>query len=411
MGEQSPKTTLDVLLSNDFAERLNQCRRLIVDRLAAWDPADASSYGTMEYDGDLSQEADDLLQWLNSRVSTPLCGDDELYPLLHQALGYPCLRDDYRHWWLMDSLRTFVQEPRTHIIDWRNHLPATCEIYSAQIGRHVRLQVDVIKETKVDSNPWSSKFCFGPEPRSLRIAARGYSKQFFEKRATDVERLVSCLATQLQEKVWSCWGTAVRIDNLPGGSSEADVDDANRRLCEIDSIVFKRCLTLVLDPLRNKKDRMRHRLRTSLQLMTEAKFAAHPSVAVALWCAAIEALVSRKGDSTISSTFRQNIATLLQPNPELRMAAEDSIKKLYDARSECVHGNAVTASKPVAEASRVLSAGVLRAVIEWMGLHEDKPKAPTEDEFVTEMRRAYTSGKAMEGISHHLCKFLPTQID
>lgn len=113
-----------------------------------------------------------------------------------------------------------------------------------------------------------------------------------------------------------------------------------------------------------KKDTFEKRIRNAVVLLAESDTQSNSAIRLALCVTALEALLGKRG-SDISRTLQENIATLLEPDPDQKLDAERFVKKLYDHRSQVLHGESVDNrnDKTVFE-GRLLAAAALRAFVE-----------------------------------------------
>jgi hypothetical protein len=112
-----------------------------------------------------------------------------------------------------------------------------------------------------------------------------------------------------------------------------------------------------------KKDSINRRITTATRLLTQADMQADNSVGLALSVAAVEAMLCRKG-SDLANMFSENASALLEPEPGSRSQAVEWCKKLYNLRSEVLHGTGFNATSTDVSHARLLAAAVLKAMVE-----------------------------------------------
>jgi hypothetical protein len=112
-----------------------------------------------------------------------------------------------------------------------------------------------------------------------------------------------------------------------------------------------------------KKDSIDRRIRNAVHLLAESDRQQHHGVALTLSVAAMEALVSRKGEA-IASLLADAVATMLEPNPGKRTDAVEFAKSLYDARSQVLHGSAIEAEHDRRDEARLLASALLQAMLQ-----------------------------------------------
>jgi hypothetical protein len=202
--------------------------------------------------------------------------------------------------------------------------------------------------------------------------------------------------------------TLIDENKSDGPAKDDDIIDQSLRQAEEDSESARRCLELWLQPP-VKSDQLQRRLRNAIGLMTQAIKGDHTAVALSLWCAAVEAMVVKKGsDAGISESFAANTTTLLQPIAELRLPAMKDVKKLYNARSDLIHGNTIEENPQLLRDAKKLAAGVFRAMMQWMREHDTiEHKLSVDDALFDALRMADKTGRSMPGVSPLLQSCLP----
>jgi hypothetical protein len=169
---------------------------------------------------------------------------------------------------------------------------------------------------------------------------------------------------------------------------------------------IQRCLDVYyLKP--GKKDSIEKRLYNAIHLLAEADRQENSSVLLALSFSAIEALMCSQ-TTGITEELSSNVATLLEPNASERIEAIDAIKKLYNKRSEILHGAKLDHESELARQSRKLAAGCLKAVTEWLDCNQRFGiEQPDRSDFLSEIRSAKISGHQVVDISENLRECLP----
>jgi hypothetical protein len=145
-----------------------------------------------------------------------------------------------------------------------------------------------------------------------------------------------------------------------------------------------------------KKDSIGRRIRNSVILLVEASRQRNGAIALALYCAAMEAVLGRKG-ADIANTLAGNVAALLEPDPKYRVDAEEFVKSLYDTRSRVLHGERVLSDQQGIRNARCLLYAILYAMIsrgDFLARAGYPPETP--DAFLTELRKSrYNEGQPM----------------
>lgn len=140
--------------------------------------------------------------------------------------------------------------------------------------------------------------------------------------------------------------------------------DASRlpvlRLSELlDYRAFIVASASLIYPAFGKKDKtMGPRFSNAIRLLVQADQQTSPAVAIALFVAAIEALLGKKGPD-IGSSLAGSIAVLLEPEAARRNDASKFVKELYDMRSRTLHGEQIDAGASWRERARTLAAACL----------------------------------------------------
>lgn len=132
-------------------------------------------------------------------------------------------------------------------------------------------------------------------------------------------------------------------------------------LC-VDGPLLSACLDAALSPP-SKGDSIDRRIRNCVLLLAEADGLKHDGIALAITMAAVEALLGKKG-TELATTLGDYVAAALEPDPPHRSAASEFVKRLYDQRSRILHGEKAEGDPSARMNARILSAGLLKAMIE-----------------------------------------------
>jgi hypothetical protein len=395
MSANPPPTVLELAASPKTAEMLVAARSKLVGTYSelAEDPHDprAANYA--------DKHVEPILQRLWQGVGTPpICTRTELRAILFECVTLRYLHDDRIGECLTHQLRQlFLVDLQPRLTRLQGNAYTYRDVQVADGESLLRLN---------DTNGavWQADLVWvRGDPRwnfpdlMLRCVASGVSPGAFEAFAEEASRAGKTLWNILQ---------ATRENALteptPWGELTKPADHES----------FRQCLDVLLRPP-SKKNQLKRRLRNAIALMTEAEHARHSAVSLALWCAAVEALVCKKGgDVGISEALASNVATMLQPDPERRLDAMKRVKVLYGGRSDLVHGNTVEEQPALSRDARLLAAGVFRATMEWMrenGRIDESTVENTiaEAEFFDSIRRIDKTGRAMPGVPSYLVECLP----
>jgi Apea-like HEPN len=145
-----------------------------------------------------------------------------------------------------------------------------------------------------------------------------------------------------------------------------------------------------------KKDSLARRIRNAVHFLVESDRQAKNGVGLALSVVAMETLLCRKG-SDLANTLAEHVAVLLEPVPSNRRSAETFVKKLYDKRSNVLHGTETDFPADDLSSARLLASGVLisfvaRRILRRRAGYDDQ----TPDELLNELRdRKYLPGLSL----------------
>ena len=126
---------------------------------------------------------------------------------------------------------------------------------------------------------------------------------------------------------------------------------------------YATCLNLSLIQA-TRKDSMNRRLYNAIHLLAQSDQQTHTAIALSLSCAAMEALVCRKDEDSISAMLSANTAVLLEPDPQHRQAAAKYMKRLYKKRSDALHGTKLDSEDEDRWKARAIAASLLNAVLQ-----------------------------------------------
>ena len=115
---------------------------------------------------------------------------------------------------------------------------------------------------------------------------------------------------------------------------------------------------------RNTKDTFIRRIHNSVLLLVEAHRQRNGAIALALYCTAIEALLTRKGgQGDVAAQLADHVATLLEPDLGYRADAVSFVKKLYDVRSWVLHGERIASEDHEIRNARCLICALLEELL------------------------------------------------
>jgi hypothetical protein len=144
----------------------------------------------------------------------------------------------------------------------------------------------------------------------------------------------------------------------------------------------------------SKKDSVERRIRNAIHLLVEADRQEQHAIGLALSVGAMEALVGRKGEE-LAGLIADSVATMLEPEPQHRADAVEFAKKIYDARSQVLHGSTIEAESDRRDQARLLAAALLKAMVKRRNtLVRAGYDSETPDDLLKEIKR----GKFSEGL-------------
>ena len=125
---------------------------------------------------------------------------------------------------------------------------------------------------------------------------------------------------------------------------------------------IRTCLDAYYTRAGGKKDTFDRRIRNAVILLAESDQQRNEAVDLALSVAAMEALLGQRGPE-LALRLATNVATLLEPDLNVRGQAREFVQNLYDLRSRALHGDQVQGEAQVRSNARALAAAVLVAVV------------------------------------------------
>jgi hypothetical protein len=197
---------------------------------------------------------------------------------------------------------------------------------------------------------------------------------------------------------------APRVFRQGAGNSD-EIDEENGDFDIRDHIVVARlnqCFSMYFGAESKKKTFQGRRIRNAVQLLIEADRQVNHAIALALSFTAIEALLGERSQG-ITEELALKCATLLFPRAELRPEVMKKIKRMYDSRSKCLHGENLTVDAAAREQVREFAGTVLRAVLDWLEfstrLGDTEAEAP---QFFAALQDATDANKRFVGPSDNL---------
>jgi hypothetical protein len=121
----------------------------------------------------------------------------------------------------------------------------------------------------------------------------------------------------------------------------------------------------------------------------------------------LEALLCDKRDQKVTQ-LKERIPALLQATTTLAKESAPAIKRLYNARSSCLHGSRLSTESGHTIAARRLAAAVVRGALEWAIHNGDNPWDTSDKDWLQELRRATVRGKVcnVAGVTPELAEHL-----
>lgn len=150
-------------------------------------------------------------------------------------------------------------------------------------------------------------------------------------------------------------------------------------------------------PAPKPKDSIDKRIRNAVQLLMASDAQSNDALGLALSVTAMEALLGR-GNTEISERLSTDVAVLLEPELDRRSEATKFVKRLYNLRSEALHGKSLEKDEHEREQARLLAAGILRGMVtrrDFMRKLRDEPETP--EDLLKELRNMqYRPGQILD---------------
>ena len=169
------------------------------------------------------------------------------------------------------------------------------------------------------------------------------------------------------------------------------------------------CMSALYPPEPSDKGAILGRLHNAIVLLSYADQAGADPVALSLSFAAIESLVCEKDELPINKQIKRHVATLLVQDPNARTSREKTIGRLYDLRSQVMHGDRISASAEASLCVRQIAAGVLRSVASWMDNQERMGGDTSWKEFMDEVNAASRKPGMVVGVPD-LSELIPDKL-
>jgi hypothetical protein len=204
-------------------------------------------------------------------------------------------------------------------------------------------------------------------------------------------------------------GSADSVESHLAAANDTDYPEYNEQIIELSSDV-RGVMDSVADlikyaylPPLGKRDAgtFERRLANAAELVVCAFKLSAPSVRLALYVAAIEALVCSKEEG-IAEEMSHNCATLLLSDATVRIEAIKAVKKLYGIRSKALHGDRFAATPSDVACAQELCGAVLTAVIEWRRFHERMESTGSRQSFLDAVSEAKITGRPLTGVPERL---------
>jgi hypothetical protein len=149
------------------------------------------------------------------------------------------------------------------------------------------------------------------------------------------------------------------------------------------------------------------RIKNALELTHYADTHANEAIALSFCVSALEALLCDKKDKKVRQ-LQERIPALLQATTTLAKESAPAVKRLYNARSSCLHGSRLSTESGHTIAARRLAAAVVRGALEWAIHNGDNPWDTSDKDWLQELRRATVHGKVCKvaGVTPELAEHL-----
>jgi hypothetical protein len=345
----------------------------------------------------LKRLSDDL--W-HSLGPIPICTQQELVIAVRDALLSPHLKDDAAATWLCEQLEVKCRG--------RYHDPQQYPVGLTDLSRRTEHAASTVWDLEIAGDHfdcWYVSLIETPSPfaqtghLAIQVVGHGMSDAVFTSVGCRMAHMTGLLRAMMD----------ATFDSVCEYDAELAAEDSMwQAQRDADDETVRRCLELWLAPP-SKTNQLRRRLCVAFEIVAQAASSGHVAVKTALCCAAIEALVLKRGsDVGVTEGFAVNTTALLQPNGADRPAAMKRVKRLYAVRSDLIHGNSASGDTKHADEAYRLACGTIRAVMQWMRAHDaiDAP-AGDDDAFFEAIGTAARTGAAMSGVSPELADTLP----
>jgi hypothetical protein len=174
---------------------------------------------------------------------------------------------------------------------------------------------------------------------------------------------------------------------------------------------------LLLDENGHDRDELTQRLQNALYLLRIEKDVTNHRLGLSLCFGAIESLLTTEDrKKSTSDELKEYTVALLQPTPSARKGAKTAISRLYDRRSEMLHGRWVASKLEDAslrQKVRTLAVGVLIGVIQaracWTRTGEDLALSGKGKGLHWELHVCHETDARMVGVED-LSAYLPSNI-
>ncbi len=262
----------------------------------------------------------------------------------------PSELDDWWRW-----LRIGWDAARQHLLGEESDAPAATEGEGESLDLDTEATLWQYEDIAVECCPLEFKghvtgsSVIRQDEAILSVRVRGHlSPSSLKNMSADVERLVRSLV-------------------LSSSALEPRQQSRHERLEPVRASDLKtylpflrEALGLALSP-RKKGEHFDNRIANAVRLLAEADRQASTAIAIALCVAAIESLVGFKGGE-LKQRLSNSVARLLEADTKHRSQAVKFVARLYDVRSDILHGTRLDDEPSRLQDARRLAAGVLYAV-------------------------------------------------
>ena len=172
---------------------------------------------------------------------------------------------------------------------------------------------------------------------------------------------------------------------------------------------FSKCVSRLFHRSTKKIDSLKQRFQNAIDLLVLADEQESHIVGLSLCFSAIEALVCENPQGIVKELSRRVVA-LLQPDGKQRPDAIKNIIKLYNFRSNFLHGINMDECEQSYVQTRTLAAAVLRAVVDWQTYQSRMGDESKRKDFLSQLKFIEESGQKMIGDSGDLSRLLPEKL-